>query len=109
MLSAIKALQGHKIDIVTSSKVLAVRDANQQNEFYQILGLNAAHNIDNEENRKCGPKDCYLKNIVYGTADSFQGDILRDEYKLEGTLNGRKYDIVIVDEVDSMLIDENNK
>jgi len=34
MLSAIKALQKHKIDIVTSSEVLAVRDAKEQNDFY---------------------------------------------------------------------------
>lgn len=56
-----------------------------------------------------GHKECYKCDIVYGDASSFQGDILRDEYQLMKTRAGRKFDIVIVDEVDSMLVDEHNK
>ena len=53
-------------------------------------------------------KERYKSNIVYGSAGDFQGDILRDEYSKMGTRNGRKCDIAIVDEVDSMLIDGKN-
>jgi preprotein translocase subunit SecA len=45
---------------------------------------------------------------VYGTAHTFQADILEDEYKNKGTMTTRKQEVVIVDEVDSMLIDEHN-
>ncbi|CAF4792666.1 unnamed protein product, partial [Rotaria sp. Silwood2] len=50
----------------------------------------------------------YTAAIVYGAASDFQGDILRDEYSKLGTRNGRKCDVAIVDEVDSMLIDDRN-
>ena len=49
---------------------------------------------------------CYTKDIVYGTTFEYQGDILDDEYKLSGIRNNRGFDVVIVDEIDSMLIDE---
>jgi preprotein translocase subunit SecA len=106
MLAAIKVLQGHKVDIVTSSEVLAKRDVEKQAKFYKLLGLTFAHNIN--EGSPNGPKDYYKRDIVYGTAHSFQADILQDEYKHRGTMAGRKQDVVIVDEVDNMLIDEHN-
>lgn len=53
------------------------------------------------------PRKCYCKGtIVYGTPFSYQVDLLYDEYKKKGTRNGRPYDVGIVDEVDSMFIDE---
>jgi preprotein translocase subunit SecA len=54
-----------------------------------------------------GLKTCYQAKIVYGTSSQFQFDILRDEFSLLGTRQGRRYDVVIIDEVDSMFIDEN--
>jgi preprotein translocase subunit SecA len=51
-------------------------------------------------------KKCYTKDVVYGCPGNFQGDLLRHEFELMGTRGDRKYDIVIVDEVDNMLIDD---
>ncbi|CAF4075594.1 unnamed protein product, partial [Rotaria sp. Silwood2] len=55
-----------------------------------------------------GPKNCYEANIVYGNSSQFQFDILHNDFSLLNTRKNRPYDIVIIDEVDSMLIDENN-
>ncbi|CAM2700004.1 unnamed protein product [Rotaria socialis] len=56
-----------------------------------------------------GPKSCYKKQIVYGKAAQFQFDTLRTEYAQLNTLADRKCDVAIVDEVDSMLIDDSSK
>ena len=45
---------------------------------------------------------------MYGNPHSFQVDILLDEYKQMKTRNGRKYRVAIIDEVDSMFVDEKN-
>ena len=51
-------------------------------------------------------KNDIQNNIVYGSPGNFQGDLLRHEFELQGTRGSRKYDTVIVDEVDNMLIDD---
>ncbi|CAF3707211.1 unnamed protein product [Adineta steineri] len=107
ILTVIKSLQGKHVDIITSSMTLAKRDVNEWKPFYQMFKLTAAHNND-ETNYVEGLKSCYKENIVYGTAGQFQFDILRDEFSLLKTRGDRPYDLVIIDEVDSMLIDENN-
>lgn len=107
MLAVIKALQGKHVDIVTSSITLAKRDAHERVNFYSMFNLTVAHNNDEISYVK-GLKTCYTKDIVYGTSSQFQFDILRDEFSLLGTRQDRRYDVVIIDEVDSMLIDENN-
>lgn len=65
------------------------------------------HNVG-EDTKKClKPKECYAgKNVVMGTPFSFQVDLLYDEYQQKGTRNKRLYRVAIIDEVDSMLIDE---
>jgi preprotein translocase subunit SecA len=105
LVAILKITKRCKVDIVTSSEVLAKRDAKQWETFFKLLNITSSHNIDEKE----GPKDCYTHDVVYGTAHTFQADILRDEYKQAGTLNGRTSDVIIVDEVDNMLIDEHNK
>ncbi|CAF0939898.1 unnamed protein product [Adineta ricciae] len=107
ILTVIKAIQGKRVDIVTSSITLAKRDVNQWKSFYEMFNLTAAHNND-ETNYVEGFKCCYKANIVYGTASQFQFDILRDEFSLLKTRADRPFDLVIIDEVDSMLIDETN-
>lgn len=101
MLAVIKALAGHKVDIVTSSSELARPQAEELKDFYKMFGLTVSHNgkhhLDKATRYKC--------DIVYGAASDFQGDILRDEYSKLDTKSGRKCDFAIVDEVDSMLID----
>lgn len=108
ILAIINALKGQKVDIITSSPVLAERDAKEKSKLYAMFNLSCSDNND-----KCiytnGPKECYTKNIVYGEASQFQFDTLRDEYSFLNTLDGRKCEIALVDEVDSMLIDDGSK
>jgi len=107
-LAIIKALQGYKVDVVTSSPVLACRDAGEKASLFAMFGLSARHNCDKGDNIK-GFRGCYEADIVYGDAANFQYDILRHEYQGEGTRGKRIFECVIVDEVDSMLIDESAK
>ncbi|CAF3770075.1 unnamed protein product, partial [Rotaria sp. Silwood1] len=104
MFAAIKALNGNKVDIVTTSPLLAKRDAENKNRFYTMLNLTVGENSG-----MSSTKPCYTNDIVYGSVNDFQFDILKDEYSLLGTRCQRKFDIAIVDEVDSMLIDDNSK
>lgn len=104
MLAAAKILFFKQpVDIITSSQVLAKRDSHEQSNFFSLLDLTCAHNCF-EQNT--GFKICYAKDIVYGDSLSFQADLLRSEFNLKGTRGERPYFAVIVDEVDSMLIDE---
>ena len=109
MFAAFQALRSKNVDVITSSSVLAKRDAKEWCSFYDILGLSSAHNIS--EGKVTGLKECYGKNIVYGDALHFQSDTLREEYKMFGTKGGRdfKNSVALIDEVDSMLIDESGK
>ena len=102
MLAILKWLLGHTVDIVTSADHLAERDAKEMKQFYSIFGLTWTSNKEMSN----GTKECYSKNIVYGSPGAFQGDLLRHEFELQNTKGDRKYDTVIVDEVDNMLIDD---
>lgn len=53
-------------------------------------------------------QEAYKCDILYGAIDDYEADILRDEYSKQGTRSNRPFDVVIVDEVDSMLIDGKN-
>jgi preprotein translocase subunit SecA len=85
-LAAILTVSGLKVDIVTTSPILAQRDVVEQKEFFELMGIKVA---DNFEDNQRSPKMCYdgKRKIVYGTPHSFQVDILFDEYKLRGTRN----------------------
>jgi preprotein translocase subunit SecA len=86
---------------------LAKRDAeNEKNrKIYESLGIKVDHCIKDKNSHERGPKKCYLADVVYGDAHNFQADILSDKYMLEGTRNNREYDVIIVDEIDSMFVD----
>ena len=103
MVAATYALQGRTVDIVTSSLVLSQRDANEWRKFYSMMKLEVGCNV--EDNTK-EDTTCYECPIVYGTVETFARDILKTEFLLQDVRKGRKCDIVIVDEVDSMLIDQ---
>jgi preprotein translocase subunit SecA len=107
-LAAILSLMGRTVDIVTSSKELAKRDAISKAKFFEIFGLSSGHNCADKDSYAKGIKECYKQNIVYGDASSFQFDLLRDSVG-NNTRGNRQYDFVIVDEVDSMCIDESGK
>lgn len=104
VLAAIKVFLGKSVDIITTSDFLADRDWENNKSFFSLLGIEISNNVNEKDSSK--PKNCYKCSVVYGTANSFQGDILHDEYNLRGTLNGRKPKTIIIDEVDSMFIDE---
>jgi preprotein translocase subunit SecA len=109
ILAIIKVLQGNKVDVVTSSPILAARDSECKQALYSMFNITVADNWDYKngvDNRQVtGAKPCYSADIVYGDASSFQWDILKDEYQLCGTRAGRPFQTVIVDEVDSMFVD----
>ena len=96
---------GHNVDIVTSSDYLAKKDVNEQKKLFSLLGISVDHNI---QDAYFGAKRCYLADIVYGTVYSYLRDILFDEYKNLNTLNKRKPGVLILDEIDSMFINEHN-
>ena len=104
MFSIIKALQEQKIDIITSSSILAERDSKEKQELYNLFDISVSHNSYNHE--ADGMKPCYKSQIVYGSIGNFQFDYLKHEYLEKKTLGTRKGAIAVVDEVDSMLIDE---
>ena len=109
----IMVLKGHKVDIVTTNKLLAKKDLEESLELYNFFGISVGHNVEeecNESKRKIyklfNDEDCYTKDVLYGTTFDYQRDILEDEYKLNGIRRKRNFDIVIVDEIDCMLIDK---
>ncbi|CAD8090481.1 unnamed protein product [Paramecium sonneborni] len=96
------------VDIVTSSPVLAIRDAQELAQFYQLFQVSVSHNINGQLNQKQKMYPCYNNQVIYGDPHSFQADILRHEYSELGTMGNRQQGYVIIDEVDSMLIDGNS-
>ena len=105
MLASIKALSGETVDVVTSSSILAIRDQELKRGYFDLLGLSSSNNIGNSGNEE---KECYKSKIVYGDAGSFQGDILRHEFKGYNIRGERGFGAIIVDEVDSMLVDDSS-
>ena len=108
ILAIIHALQGKKVDILTSSPVEAERCAREQSPLYKLFQLTVADNLDRAVYIK-GAKKCYQCNVVYGEISQFQFDTLRDEYGLLGTRAKRGYDVMLGDEIDSILIDDSTK
>ncbi len=103
---ALNALSGKGVHVVTVNDYLASRDAKELEPLYNFLGfsvgaLTAAIGSDGER------KEQYNADITYGTNNEFGFDFLRDNmhYSLEEQVQ-REYNFVIVDEVDSILIDE---
>lgn len=106
-LAVIQCLMGHKVDIVTSIPDLAERDAKAKDKFFGMFGLSVAFN-SSQESRDKGVKSCYKADVVYGDTSAFQYDWIHSIF--ENNVRGKRpYDIIIVDEVDSMCIDEMSK
>ena len=110
MFAATLAIQSKHVDIITSSPILAVRDAEEWQSFYDILNVGVTHNTDL---KKVRPEDddedrreCYKHPIVYGTLSNFAADILREEFEQKTIRDGRRFDAVIADEVDLLMLDE---
>jgi preprotein translocase subunit SecA len=101
----LNALEGKGCHVVTVNDYLASRDAEWMSPIYHFLGLTVGvivHGMDDDERRKA-----YGADITYGTNNEFGFDYLRDNMKfsLEDYVQ-REFNFAIVDEVDSILIDE---
>lgn len=101
----INALKGEGVHVVTVNDYLAKRDSEWMGTIYRFLGLSVGviiHDMDDENRRKS-----YNSDITYGTNNEFGFDYLRDNMKfgLDDYVQ-RKLHYAIVDEVDSILIDE---
>ena len=101
----LNALTGRGVHVITVNDYLAQRDAEWMGEVYKRLGLSVGfilNSMDNSERR-----DMYKKDITYGTNNEFGFDYLRDNMSLrkEDKVQ-RGHAFAIVDEVDSVLIDE---
>ncbi len=101
----LNALEGKGVHVVTVNDYLARRDSAWMGEIYQFLGLSVGCIIPNlpEPERKAA----YAADITYGTNNEFGFDYLRDNMKFEAErMVQRDFNFAIVDEVDSILIDE---
>jgi preprotein translocase subunit SecA len=101
----LNALAGKGVHIVTVNDYLARRDAEWMGQIYRFLGLSVGvivHGLSDEDRRLS-----YGADITYGTNNEFGFDYLRDnmKYRLEDMVQ-RPFSFAIVDEVDSILIDE---
>src|SRR5208282_746774 len=101
----LNALAGHGVHVVTVNDYLAKRDAEWMGKIYEFLGLTVGvivHDLDDNQRRQA-----YASDITYGTNNEFGFDYLRDNMKFDikdCVQRGHYY--AIVDEVDSILIDE---
>jgi len=101
----LNALEGKGVHIVTVNDYLAKRDSQWMGEVYRFLGLDVGliiHGLDFEERKKA-----YNAHITYGTNNEFGFDYLRDNMVLyKEHMVQRELNYAIIDEVDSILIDE---
>ena len=101
----LNALSGRGVHVVTVNDYLATRDSEEMGRLYTFLGLTTGvikHGVMDDERRAA-----YACDVTYGTNNEFGFDYLRDnmKYRLEDMVQ-RPFSYAIVDEVDSILIDE---
>ena len=101
----LNALSGRGVHVVTVNDYLAKRDSEWMGKLYGFLGLSVGvivHDLDDEERRAA-----YAADVTYGTNNEFGFDYLRDNMKFDlRDCVQRVHNFAIVDEVDSILIDE---
>ena len=101
----LNALPGDGVHVVTVNDYLAARDAEWMGQVYTFLGMTIGviiPNLSDEERRAA-----YAADITYGTNNEFGFDYLRDNMKYErSAMTQRPFNFAVVDEVDSVLIDE---
>jgi preprotein translocase subunit SecA len=101
----LNALTGEGVHVITVNDYLAKRDRNWMGPIYEFLGLSVGviyHDIDQGERRKA-----YASDVTYGTNNEFGFDYLRDNMVVNSAdMAQRGHNYAIVDEVDSILIDE---
>src|SRR6058998_1466100 len=101
----LNAIEGKGVHVVTVNDYLAKRDSEWMGQLYRFLGLTVGvivHDLDDDERRAAYAADC-----TYGTNNEFGFDYLRDNMKFDvHDCVQRGHNFAIVDEVDSILIDE---
>jgi preprotein translocase subunit SecA len=101
----LNALSGDGVHVVTVNDYLAKRDSEWMGKLYRFLGLSVGvivHDLDDDERR-----EAYGADVTYGTNNEFGFDYLRDNMKFDlKDCVQRGHNFAIVDEVDSILIDE---
>jgi len=101
----LNALTGRGVHVVTVNDYLARRDAEWMGKIYEFLGLTVGC-IQNQMN-DAERKEAYASDVTYGTNNEFGFDYLRDNMKFElDRMVQREHVYAIVDEVDSILVDE---
>ncbi|WP_242095198.1 preprotein translocase subunit SecA [Sphingomonas sp. CROZ-RG-20F-R02-07] len=101
----LNALPGKGVHVITVNDYLAARDSDWMGQVYRFLGLKVGVIVPNltDEQRR----DAYAADITYGTNNEFGFDYLRDNMKYDrASMVQRPFAMAIVDEVDSVLIDE---
>jgi len=101
----LNCLSGDSVHLVTVNEYLAKRDAEWMGKIYELLDLTTGVIVPNmtDENKK----QAYSCDVVYGTNNEFGFDFLRDNLRLSfDEMVQKKHSFAIVDEVDSILIDE---
>ena len=101
----LNALSGRGVHVVTVNDYLAKRDSEWMGKLYRFLGLTVGviiHDLDDQERQQA-----YAADVTYGTNNEFGFDYLRDNMKFDlRECVQRPFNYAIVDEVDSILIDE---
>jgi len=101
----LNALTGRGVHVITVNDYLAKRDSEWMGKLYKFLGLSVGvivHDLDDSERR-----EAYAADVTYGTNNEFGFDYLRDNMKFDvSECVQRGHNFAIVDEVDSILIDE---
>jgi preprotein translocase subunit SecA len=101
----LNAVEGKGVHVVTVNDYLASRDSKWMGQIYKFLGLDVGcviHGLDDDERRWA-----YACDITYGTNNEFGFDYLRDNMKFSlDSMVQRPFNFAIVDEVDSILVDE---
>jgi preprotein translocase subunit SecA len=101
----LNALPSKGVHVITVNDYLAARDADWMGQVYKFLGLTVGVIIPNLTDQQ--RRDAYNSDITYGTNNEFGFDYLRDNMKYEReSMVQRPFNMAIVDEVDSVLIDE---
>ncbi|HWH17702.1 MAG TPA: preprotein translocase subunit SecA [Allosphingosinicella sp.] len=101
----LNAIEGKGVHVVTVNDYLARRDAEWMGQVYRFLGMTVGVIVPNLSDQQ--RRDAYASDITYGTNNEFGFDYLRDNMKYERqSMVQRPFNFAIVDEVDSILIDE---
>ncbi len=101
----LNALPGQGVHVITVNDYLARRDAEWMGQIYKFLGLTVGVIVPNLADSQ--RREAYAADITYGTNNEFGFDYLRDNMKYDrASMVQRPFAMAIVDEVDSVLIDE---